>query len=283
MRDLRVAAVSMLSAGGDKTANLSRMEFLVREAAQEGAEAVCFPELNLSGYLLKGEAGEIAEPIPGPSSEAVWQMAQKNGVLILAGLAEKKEGKVFISHFAAGPDGILGVYRKIHLGTTEEGIYHPGSECPVFRYRGVVFGIELCFDGHFPELSTILALKGAEVIFFPHASPRESGEGKRERWLRYLSARAYDNSVFAAACNPTGRTESGLVFPGAALILDPKGGLLAASRGDGEEIVQAVLRKEFFQKVRENPHGFFLNRRRSELYLAQLRHIESAFSDADKT
>jgi N-carbamoylputrescine amidase len=265
MEDFRIALVTMISALGDKTANLSRMERLVRRAAEGGAQAVCFPELNIGGYVLKNPA-ETAETIPGPSSEAVWQMAQKYEILILAGLPERQEDKVFISHLAAGPEGILGVYRKIHLGTNEEGTYQAGSECPVFRYRGTNFGIELCFDGHFPELSTILALKGAEAIFIPHASPRESGEGKRERWLRYLPARAYDNSVFVAACNPTGTTENGFSFPAAAVVLDPKGEVLAANRGEGEEIVQAVLRKDALAKVRENPHGFFLNRRRPELY-----------------
>jgi N-carbamoylputrescine amidase len=198
-------------------------------------------------------------------------MAQKNEVLILAGLPEKRDGKIFISHFAASPGGILGVYRKIHLGTTEEGIYQAGEECPVFRYQGTSFGIELCFDGHFPELSTILAVTGAEVIFIPHASPRESGEEKRGRWLRYLSARAYDNSVFVVACNPTGKTENGFVFPGAAVVFDPKGGVIASNPGEGEEVVWADLRKETFLRVRENPHAFFLNRRRPGLYARQLR------------
>lgn len=266
MEDLRVAAVSMLCAPGNKAENLSRMEKLLRGAAQSGAKAVCFPELNICGYLLKRNLGEIAETIPGPSSEAVWQMAQKNEVLVLAGLAEKKDGKIFISHFAAGPEGILGVYRKTHLATVEEGIYHPGEECPVFRHRGAVFGIQLCFDGHFPELSTALALKGAEILFFPHASPRESGQEKRDRWLRYLSARAYDNSLFVAACNPTGRTENGLSFPGAAVIIDPKGEVLAANQGEGEETILADLRREALLRVRGNPHGFFLNRRRPDLY-----------------
>jgi len=266
MEDLRVAAVSMLSAIGNKAENLSRMESLVRKAVQSGAQAVCFPELNISGYSLKKNQAGIAEAIPGPSSEAVWQMAQKNEVLILAGLVEKKDGEIFISHFVASPGGILGAYRKIHLGTMEEGIFQTGEECPVFRYRGTSLGIELCFDGHFPELSTILALKGAEIIFIPHASPRESGDEKRGRWLRYLSARAYDNSVFVVACNPTGKTENGFVFPGAGVILDPKGEVLASSQGEEEELVHGALRKEALLKVRENPHGFFLNRRRPEIY-----------------
>jgi len=271
MEDLRVAAVTMRSAIGKKAENLSRMEFLVREAARNGAQAICFPELNVSGYNLRRNQEEIAEAIPGPSSEAVWQMAQKNEVLILAGLAEKKEAGVFISHLAAGPGGIQGVYRKIHLGTPEEGIYQAGKEMPLFRYRGIHFGMELCFDGHFPELSTALALKGAEIIFIPHASPRESGEDKRERWLRYLPARAYDNSVFVVACNATGKTENGFTFPGAAIILNPKGEVLASNQGEEEEVVYADLQKESLRKVRENPHGFFLNKRRPELYREPLK------------
>jgi predicted amidohydrolase len=266
MEGLRIAAVTMRSAIGKKAENLSRMEVLVREAAENGARAVCFPELNISGYNLRKDQEGIGESIPGPSSEAVWQMAQKNEVLILAGVAEKKEKEVFISHFAASPGGILGVYRKIHLGTQEEGVYRAGKEAPLFRYLGIPFGIELCFDGHFPELSTVLALKGAEIIFIPHASPRESGEEKRKRWLRYLSARAYDNSLFVVACNPTGKTETGLTFPGAALVLDPKGEVLASNQGEEEEVVYADLPRETLLRVRENPHGFFLKKRRPELY-----------------
>ena len=152
-----------------------------------------------------------------------------------------------------------------------KGFIRPERNARFSDIEGTNFGIELCFDGHFPELSTILALKGAEIIFIPHASPRESGEEKRERWLRYLSARAYDNSVFVVACNPTGQTENGFVFPGAAVILDPKGEVLASNQGEEEKVVHAALRKEALLKVRENPHGFFLNRRRPELYARQLR------------
>jgi N-carbamoylputrescine amidase len=272
MEGLRIAAVTMRSAIGKKAENLSRMEALVRKAAENGARVVCFPELNISGYNLRKDQEGIGESIPGPSSEAVWQMAQKNEVLILAGVAEKQEGETFISHFAASPGGILGVYRKIHLGTREEGVYRAGKEAPLFRYSGIPFGIELCFDGHFPELSTVLALKGAEIIFIPHASPRESGEEKRKRWLRYLSARAYDNSLFVVACNPTGTTENGLTFPGAALVLDPKGEVLASSQSEEEEVVYANLPRETLQRVRENPHGFFLNKRRPELYSEPLKN-----------
>ena len=267
MEDLRVAAAVMRSAAGKKAENLARMEVLVQEAARRGAQAVCFPEMNVSGYGLRQEMGSFAEPIPGPSTEAVLKMAGQYNVVILAGLAEKAEkGRYFISHFAAGPEGLIGVYRKIHLGPPEEGIFHAGTDGSVFSFDKARFGIELCFDGHFPELSTLLALNGAEVIFIPHASPRESSEEKKERWFRYLPARAYDNSVFLVACNLLGETESGLAFSGSALILGPKGEILAESQDGGEEVILADLKVETLRKVRENSKGFFLGRRRPEIY-----------------
>ena len=267
MENLKVAAAVMRSVWGRKAENLAGMEVLVGEAARRGAQAVCFPEMNVSGYGLRQEMESFAEPIPGPSLEAVLKMAREYDLVILAGLAEKAEkNQYFISHFAAGPEGLIGVYRKIHLGPPEEGIFQPGTECPVFSLGKARFGIELCFDGHFPELSTLLALKGAEVIFVPHASPRESAAEKKERWLRYLPARAYDNSIFLVACNLLGETESGLAFSGSALILDPKGEILAESRDGEEEIVLAELKSEALRRVRENPKGFFLGRRRPEIY-----------------
>jgi predicted amidohydrolase len=267
MEDLRVATAVMRSGAGKKPENLARMKVLVREAARRGAQVVCFPEMNVSGYGLRQEMRSFAEPIPGPSTEAVLKMAGQYNVVILAGLAEKAEkDRYFISHFATGPEGLIGVYRKIHLGPPEEGIFQAGTECPVFPFDKARFGIQLCFDGHFPELSTLLALKGAEVIFIPHASPRESSAEKKARWLRYLPARAYDNSVFLVACNLLGETESGLAFSGGALILDPKGEILAESQEGGEEIILAELKSDTLRNVRENSKGFFLGRRRPEIY-----------------
>jgi N-carbamoylputrescine amidase len=267
MENLKVAAAVMRSGAGSKAENLARMELLVREAARGGAQAVCFPEMNVSGYGLRQEMEYFAEPIPGPSTEAVRKMAGEYDLVILAGLAEKAEkNQYFISHFAAGPEGLIGVYRKIHLGPPEEGTYRAGSECPVFSFGKVRFGIELCFDGHFPELSTLLALNGAEVIFIPHASPRESSAEKKARWLRYLPARAYDNSVFLVACNLLGESESGLAFSGSSLILGPKGEILGESQDGREEVVLAELKSDTLRNVRENSKGFFLGRRRPEIY-----------------
>lgn len=267
MEDLRVAAVAMCSLEGEKEKNLARMRSFVRRAAARGARMVCFPELCISGYSLRPDIQLLAEEIPGPSTRAVLAMARESGVAVLAGLAERGAGgTIYISHLAAGPRGLIGVYRKLHLGRSEEKLYQPGRKCPVFHFQGSRFGIELCFDGHFPELSAVLALKGAEVLFFPHASPRESSPEKRRRWLRYLAARAYDNSVFVVACNQAGGGDGRLRFPGTILILNPRGKILARDRGGGEGMVLSDLKAADLAAIRQGRRGFFLARRRPELY-----------------
>ena len=144
-------------------------------------------------------------------------------VTVLAGFAERDGKSVYASHLVAASDGSSGVYRKIHLGPPEIGVFNAGNSLEIFSAEGTQFSIQLCYDAHFPELSTLHALKGAEIIFMPHASPRGTPHEKLAGWLRHLTARAYDNSVFIVASNLAGDNGHGLEFPGAAAILAPSG------------------------------------------------------------
>jgi len=278
MQDIRVAAVIMRSVVGKTQDNISRMESFVQQAADQGANVVCFPEMSITGYSTRETIRKYAEPIPGPSTEAVARIARENHIVVLAGLLEMIEGNsLTISQIVVSPDGLMGIYRKLHLGPPEQDLYKPGDELPIFRYRGVAFGIELCYDAHFPELSTLLALKGAEVLFVPYASPRGSPEEKYNSWLRYLSARAYDNSVFVVTCNQVGDSGAGLTFPGVAFIFDPKGQVVAEKKGEDEGMIVADLRSEDFTYVRSHRMRFFLPQRRPELYgeLVNPKHTHS--------
>ena len=137
------------------------------------------------------------------------------------------EGCFFASHLVATPDGVVQVYRKTHIAPPEKQIFSSGQTAPLFEINGVRFGIQLCYDAHFPELSTRMAVNGADLIFFPHASPRGTPEGKLQSWMRHLSARAFDNGLFVAAVNQTGDNGLGLSFPGMAVVIGPgRGGAL---------------------------------------------------------
>jgi len=267
MEDVRVAAVVMQSVVGRTSDNLVRIEAIVREAAAQGVQLICFPEASITGYSIQETISAYAEPIPGPSSDALVDLSKLTGLTILSGLIESGErGRLFISHIVTSPDGLGDVYRKLHLAPNEEKIYNHGDGIPTYRFGKMTFGIELCYDTHFPELTTILALRGVEVLFLPFASPRETSKEKQERWMRYLSARAYDNSVFVVACNQLGYYNADGAFPGIAFVLDPKGQIVAEASGDGERIIIADLSASDLERVRGREMGFFLSRRRPEIY-----------------
>jgi N-carbamoylputrescine amidase len=269
MDDLRIAAVVMQSSLGETQDNLNRMKAWVGEAATEGADLVCFPELNVTGYSVHDIIRSVAEPIPGPSSRAVVEMARVSGMVILAGLAERDvEGRIFASHFVVSPEGLQGVYRKCHLSPFEQSLYSAGEDIPVFGINEGVFGIELCYDAHFPELSTLLALKGADILFCVHASPRGTPTEKKRSWLRHLTARAFDNGLFVVACNQTGTNEDGLAFPGLALALNPSGEVIAERVGGDEGVLFADLKAADLAHVRQNKMRYFLPNRQPQLYEA---------------
>lgn len=214
MKDVTIAVVQMESRFGRVEENLAKMREFVREAAGQGAEIICFPELCIHGYQREN-VYNVAEPVPGESSRIVSDMAREAGLTVLAGMAEHSgKEKPYNTHIVAGPDGKIQKYRKTHLGKSEKPYFTAANELPVYFTPKAGFGIEICWELHFPEISTILSLKGAEIIFAPHASPTIVGD-RRSIWLRYLAARAYDNAVFLASCNLVGKGGKSKVFAGA--------------------------------------------------------------------
>jgi N-carbamoylputrescine amidase len=111
-----------------------------------------------------------------------------------------------------------------------------------------------------------MALRGVDVVFIPHASPRGTPEEKLRSWLRHLRARAFDNSVYVVACNQVGENREGLSFPGGAVVLDPGGRIVARHEGCGEEILTATLATKKLMDTRAHRMRYFLPHRRPELY-----------------
>jgi N-carbamoylputrescine amidase len=243
------------------------MSSWIEKARTNGADLICFPELNVTGYSTKPEMNVCAEPIPGPISERLLQMADENQIVILAGMAELDEkGRVFASHLVVTPQTISGIYRKIHIAPPEHYIFSPGNSVPLFEVQTVKLGIQLCYDAHFPELSTRMAVAGADIIFIPHASPRGTPADKFNSWMRHLTARAFDNSTFIVACNQVGDNQNGLHFPGVAVIIDPSGDVIEKNIGDYDEMIIADLKADALEAVRGHRMRYFLPNRRPELY-----------------
>ncbi len=267
MKDIRVALAVTRSMVGRTDDNIDGMLRWIQAAKKKSADLICFPEMNMTGYLHRDPIRDTARSISGPIRERLMAFAAGERIVILAGLAEMAEnGCVFASHLIVQPDGKIGIYRKLHIAPVESGVFSPGTDIPLFNTAGAEFGIQLCYDAHFPELSTKMALKGAEIIFMPHASPRGDAKGKLLSWMRHLPARAYDNSLFVLACNQTGDNGQGLIFPGIALVIGPSGQVLKKTTGDREQLLVADLLSKDLASVRSHPMRFFLSNRRSELF-----------------
>jgi len=267
MRDLRVAAVCMHSEIGRIRTNLDKTAFYVEKAWAAGAKVVCFPELSLTGYSLQ-DPNELYQELGQEGViEKVLHMARDRKMIILAGLVERSlEDKPHISQIVAGPRGLMGIYRKTHLSPPEKGRYRAGEEIALFSDHEITFGIQLCYESHFPEISTVMALKGIEVLFLPHASPRGEPEEKMNSWLRHMPSRAFDNGFYVVACNQVGRNREGLEFAGVAMAIGPDGRVMESFAGKEERLVLAELKAGFLDEVRRHRMRYFLPGRRPELY-----------------
>jgi N-carbamoylputrescine amidase len=223
--------------------------------------------MSVTGYSVRPSTAQAAETVPGPATAELSGLARTAGIAIAAGMAERDSAdRLFASHLVLYPDGAIERYRKLHIPPPERPLFSPGSEIPLFKLKGLTFGIQLCYDAHFPELSTRMAELGAELILMPHASPRGTPAAKHRSWMRHLPARAYDNSLFVIAFNQTGPNGEELEFPGLALGFDPGGELLAADLGGEERMRVFDLKAETLRHVRSHAMRYFLPNRRPELY-----------------
>jgi predicted amidohydrolase len=268
MKDVRVAAVCMKSLPGEIDKNLERIRSFICQASDKRAAIICFPELSITGYILEKPEAGCSPALFEEASQQVLEMAGTNGVLVMAGIIEamKDGGKPYITQILVGPGGLLGRYRKTHLSPPEQEAYRPGEEIPVYQCSHFTFGIQLCYESHFPEISTLMSLKGAEAIFMPHASPRGEPEEKLESWLRHLPSRAFDNGLYLVACNQVGQGSEGLFFPGTILALSPSGRIMERYCGTEDKMVLVDMKASEIEEVRSHRMKYFLPHRRPELY-----------------
>ncbi len=265
-----IALVQMQSIVGAIEDNLAKIGYFVQEAHKQQADFICFPELSVTGYCNK-TAVNFQEPIPGASSKKLSQLAQDNQIAILAGICEENAGdKPYITQVLCLSNGEIIKYRKTHLGVSEQSYFSAGDCFMVERTNCGAIGLELCWEMHFPEITTILTLNGAEIIFVPHASPIIAGD-RKEVWLRYMSTRAYDNCVYLAACNALGENGCGTQFSGGALVIGPKGEIITEDFSGKEGMLVAALDNETLNRIRYSERrsmrdSFYLNYRRPELY-----------------
>jgi len=262
-----IACVNFNPAWGEKKRNAEKIRAFSEEAAGQGNNIVVFPELALSGYECGEDVGhegcrmhrESAETIPGPTTEELAALAKELDIYLIFGMPERDKDtpdRVYISSAVIGPEGILGAYRKVHLGPhprfTETLCFSPGRELPVWKTRYGKLGVLICYDFYFfPELARIMALKGARFLINTSASV--VGPGKPFFIVQQTGCRATENLVYAASANLVG-LERTKTYYGHSVIAGPhypRPGFVYAEGGETEEIVSATLSLQRLQTYRD--------------------------------
>jgi N-carbamoylputrescine amidase len=249
---IRIGLVQ-LRCGEDRTENLARALAGVEEAVGRGAAIVCLPELFRSPYPCQLEdvaRFEWAEPIPGPSTEALAKRAQALGVAIVASVFERRAPGIYHNTAVTldGTGAIAGVYRKMHIPDDplyyEKFYFTPGDlGFGAVEVGGLRIGMLVCWDQWFPEAARLVALSGAQIVFYPTAigwqleEGREIERAQHDAWETVQRGHAIANGVFVAAVNRVG-AEDAIRFWGQSFVADPFGRMLArASAAEPEVLV----------------------------------------------
>jgi N-carbamoylputrescine amidase len=259
--------------------NLQKAIDQVRQAAAAGADIICLPELFRSPYFCQRTDPalfELAEPIPGPSTDALAREARELGRVIVASVFEKRGPGLYHNTAAVlDADGsLLGIYRKMHIPDDplyyEKYYFTPGDlGFRSFDTRFGKVGTLVCWDQWFPEGARLTALQGAQVLVYPTAigwHPREKaefGKSQHEAWELIQRSHAVANGVYVAAINRVGHegpADGGLEFWGASFVSDPFGTVLKRASHDKEEILIVECDPARTEEIRRN-WPFFRDRR----------------------
>jgi N-carbamoylputrescine amidase len=273
-----------MTCGPEPEKNFERALKFIREAAKKGAGIICLPELFRSQYFCQTEDHanfELAEEIPGRSTDALAELAKKLGVTIVASLFEKRVAGVYHNTAAIiDADGkLLGKYRKMHI--PDDPLYHekfyftPGDlGFQSWKSSRGNLGVLVCWDQWYPEAARLTALRGAEIIFYPTAigwhpsEKKEFGKAQHNAWETIQRSHAIANGCYVAAANRVGHEKpaggDGIEFWGQSFICGPDGEIIAKGSVGKEEIVIGEID---WARVNEfRTHWPFLRDRRVDAY-----------------
>jgi N-carbamoylputrescine amidase len=281
-KTIRIGLVQM-ACGPILEENLEKAVHFIREAAEQGAQLVCLQELFRSQYFCQVEdvaRFDLAEPIPGPTTSRLGEVARSHALVLIASLFEKRDAGIYHNTAVVfDADGtLLGKYRKMHIPDDplyyEKFYFTPGDQgFPVYDTRLGCIGTLVCWDQWFPEAARLMALQGAKIIFYPtaigwHPSERSRyGVIHQEAWKTIQRAHAIANGIYVAAINRVGHeilAGQGIEFWGSSFVADPLGVILQEASTDQEEVLVVDCDLNYLEEVRRN--WPFLRDRRIDSY-----------------
>ena len=287
--DTTKVALIQMRCGAEPDENFARAVGFIRDAAKQGAQIVCLPELFRSQYFCQTEDHknfDIAEAVPGKSTSVLGELARELGIVIIASLFEKRSAGVYHNTAAIiDADGkLLGKYRKMHI--PDDPLYHekfyftPGD----LGFQAWItaqgkIGVCVCWDQWYPEAARLTALRGAEILFYPTAigwhpsEKKQFGAAQYSAWETIQRSHAIANGCYVAAANRVGQEvpplaasggSDGIEFWGQSFVAAPSGEIIAKGSVDQEEIVMADVE---WDRVNEHrTHWPFLRDRRVDAY-----------------
>lgn len=278
-------AVVQMACAPDSQQNLEHAKSGVREAARRGAAAVCLPELFRTPYFCQREDAslfDLAEPVPGPTTEALAELARDCEIVIIAPVFERRSAGIYHNSAAVldATGRLAGLYRKMHIPEDpayyEKFYFTPGDlGFRAFDTQAGRVAALICWDQWYPEAARLVALSGAEAIFYPTAigwHPHEKkayGASQLDAWRTIQRAHAIASGVYVAVANrvgfeKAGGSSAGIEFWGSSFIADPFGVILAEASTDREEVLVAEADAARLEDVRRN--WPFLRDRRIDAY-----------------
>jgi len=280
---LKIGLIQM-ACSVDASENLARAVAKVEEAANTGAQIICLPELFRSQYFCQKEDAalfDLAEPVPGPSTQVFGGIAKKYGVTILVSLFERRTSGVYHNSIVALDERgkVAGLYRKMHIPDDpayyEKFYFTPGDRgFQAIKTVHATIGPLICWDQWYPEAARMTALQGAEILVYPTAigwhpkEKAEEGPTQRDAWMTIQRSHAIANGVFVVAVNRVGHETpaggDGLEFWGSSFVCDPFGVVLAQASIEKDEVLVVDIDLKEIEEVRRN--WPFLRDRRIDAY-----------------
>ncbi|NIM94064.1 MAG: hypothetical protein GTO18_10190 [Anaerolineales bacterium] len=278
MEKFTIAAVQMNALRGDLDHNLEVHHRITQEAASAGASLVIFPELSVTAHYGDADVTELAEEAErGRIYDSMRAWAEEHGVRIGYGFCEKAHGTFYNSYALTGPEGLIGLQRKVHASQDEYFSFRMGRSFEVIDIGFCKIGILICFDASFFEAWRVMALKGADLLLLPHAGRSGMGEEiPEDKQLEQLSGileklpgrygiYAEDNALFVVYCNQVGYNGH-TTHSGGAYVIGPDGNLLTSSELSLEDLwIRTEVDLEAQEKARNSRYSL-LRTRRPEMY-----------------
>jgi N-carbamoylputrescine amidase len=251
MEQLIAAAISTRNLIGEPETAIQDMEKWIRRVAEQNAELALFPELNVTGYIPNAIAQEIAETVPGPSTEKIIRLAERYQMNIAFGLIERDGSNLHCTHVLVNGNGIIGKQAKIHVPAQEQPYWSAGDTINVFDIGKAKIGIAICRDSFFDEMTRTFYFKGAEIVLMPfgyYNVPRGQYLKETIHGMSLVKS-AWANGYYELVCNSAGDRDpsfwepNGRKFPGWAGIIDPWGSVIEFVDRDGNDesmVIQAL-------------------------------------------